>query len=58
MALFNELVSSLDDNDATTDKILDLGRNIKYDSPLGKLKTSIYHYGYKTKISDFLTLLT
>lgn len=53
ISLFNQLLSLINDAEATTDQILDLGRNIEYDSPLGRLKTSIYHYRFKTKISKF-----
>lgn len=56
-SLFNQLLSLINDADATTDQILDLGDNIEYDSALGRLKASIYHYGCKTKISEFFDVI-
>lgn len=51
--LFNELILKIEDNEATANQILELCRDIEYESPLGKLKTAIYHYDYNGKIVEF-----
>lgn len=55
--LFSELVSSINNADATTDQILELGQKIRYDSAIERLQSSIFHYGRKTKITEFFDVI-
>ena len=52
--LFKELLSSIDDENATTNQILDVGRDIDYNSSVGRLKSAVFQYGKNNcKICDF-----
>lgn len=55
--LFQELISVIDDPELMVNQLLDMEKDIEYNSLLWRLRTSIYHYSKNIRVADFFKLV-